>query len=121
VGTFPRVITSACRRLKLAILCSVVHAQISVASERAVDLAERLLQSTSGDVRLAGLAARDSLRLEAGLCLYGNDIDALTTPVEAALVWTIGQSPSFFHLLHTAHVLQSCRLIRLSPIWNPGS
>ena len=42
-------------------------------------------------MRLAGLGARDSLRLEAGLCLYGNDIDKSTTPVEAALTWTIGK------------------------------
>ena len=39
----------------------------------------------------AGLGARDSLRLEAGLCLYGNDIDTTTTPVEAGLMWTIGK------------------------------
>lgn len=38
----------------------------------------------------AGLGARDSLRLEAGLCLYGNDIDESTNPAEGALVWTIG-------------------------------
>jgi len=42
-------------------------------------------------VKPAGLAARDSLRLEAGLCLYGNDIDENTTPVEASLAWTIGE------------------------------
>lgn len=38
----------------------------------------------------AGLGARDSLRLEAGLCLYGNDIDETTTPVEANLAWVMG-------------------------------
>lgn len=44
----------------------------------------------NSEVKLAGLGARDSLRLEAGLCLYGNDIDETTTPVEASLLWTIG-------------------------------
>ena len=41
-------------------------------------------------VKPAGLGARDSLRLEAGLCLYGNDIDETINPVEASLLWTIG-------------------------------
>ncbi len=42
------------------------------------------------EVKPAGLGARDSLRLEAGLCLYGNDIDENTNPIEAGLGWTIG-------------------------------
>lgn len=59
---------------------------------RAVELAEQLLGVP--DVWLAGLAARDSLRLEAGLCLYGNDIDETVTPAEAGLMWTLGRSTS---------------------------
>jgi hypothetical protein len=51
----------------------------------AEDIAKRLLEHP--DVEPIGLGARDSLRLEAGLCLYGNDIDTTTTPVEAALEW----------------------------------
>ncbi|WBV42513.1 glycine cleavage system aminomethyltransferase GcvT [Pseudoroseomonas cervicalis] len=63
--------------------------EISVPAERAEALAKRLLALPG--VVPAGLGARDSLRLEAGLCLYGNDIDETTSPVEAALVWTIGK------------------------------
>ncbi|WP_110647639.1 glycine cleavage system aminomethyltransferase GcvT [Salinicola peritrichatus] len=44
------------------------------------------------EVEPIGLGARDSLRLEAGLCLYGHDIDATTTPVEASLSWAVGKS-----------------------------
>ncbi|KAG6416485.1 hypothetical protein SASPL_123915 [Salvia splendens] len=47
--------------------------EISVPSENAVDLAKAILEKSEGKVRLTGLGARDSLRLEAGLCLYGND------------------------------------------------
>jgi len=65
--------------------------EISVPPERAEDVAEQLLNVKTGSVKLAGLGARDSLRLEAGLCLYGNDIDDRITPVEAGLVWTIGK------------------------------
>jgi len=54
----------------------------------AVSVAEALLARS--EVRPAGLGARDSLRLEAGLCLYGSDIDAGTSPVEAGLAWTFG-------------------------------
>ncbi|MDB5371266.1 MAG: glycine cleavage system protein [Roseomonas sp.] len=63
--------------------------EISVPAERAESLARALL-ALPGAVP-AGLGARDSLRLEAGLCLYGNDIDETTSPVEANLVWTIGK------------------------------
>lgn len=56
-----------------------------------VYVAERLLEVNNEIIKLAGLGARDSLRLEAGLCLYGNDIDEKTTPVEAGLSWTIGK------------------------------
>lgn len=52
-------------------------------------MSEILLQSE--DVELAGLGARDSLRLEAGLCLYGSDLNENITPVEAGLTWTIGK------------------------------
>lgn len=44
-----------------------------------------------GAVRLAGLGARDSLRLEAGMCLYGSDIDEGVNPVEAGLAWLVGE------------------------------
>ncbi|MFA5581619.1 MAG: glycine cleavage system aminomethyltransferase GcvT [Paracoccaceae bacterium] len=61
--------------------------EISLAAEHAVDFARALLAGP--DVAPAGLGARDSLRLEAGLCLYGQDIDATTTPAEAAIGWAI--------------------------------
>ncbi|KAM9592808.1 aminomethyltransferase, mitochondrial [Trichechus inunguis] len=63
--------------------------EISVPAAEAVHLAMALLENP--EVKLAGLAARDSLRLEAGLCLYGNDIDEHTTPVEGSLSWTLGK------------------------------
>jgi aminomethyltransferase len=61
--------------------------EISVTVDSVTRVAELLLANPQ--VRLAGLGARDSLRLEAGLCLYGQDIDLNTTPVEAALEWAI--------------------------------
>jgi glycine cleavage system T protein (aminomethyltransferase) len=63
--------------------------EISAPAEDAERLAEALLALPGAAP--AGLGARDSLRLEAGLCLYGNDIDETTSPVEAALTWTIGK------------------------------
>ena len=64
--------------------------EISVAAKDAERLATRLLDDPA--VLPIGLGARDSLRLEAGLCLYGHDIDATTTPVEAALEWSVQKS-----------------------------
>ena len=64
--------------------------QISVPQSQVVNLIETLLLSKEADVKMIGLGARDSLRLEAGLCLYGNDIDESTTPVEASLTWLVG-------------------------------
>jgi aminomethyltransferase len=61
--------------------------EISLAPAQAADLVEHLLGQEG--VAPAGLGARDSLRLEAGLCLWGQDIDETTTPVEAALEWAI--------------------------------
>jgi aminomethyltransferase len=64
--------------------------EISVPAEQAVRLAKALIANS--DVLPIGLGARDSLRLEAGLCLYGHDIDTTTTPVEGALEWSIQKS-----------------------------
>ncbi|MDV4145121.1 glycine cleavage system aminomethyltransferase GcvT [Shimia sp. FJ5] len=61
--------------------------EISVPDGSAEALCRALLEME--EVEAIGLGARDSLRLEAGLCLYGNDIDAGTSPVEAALTWAI--------------------------------
>ncbi|XP_076447614.1 aminomethyltransferase, mitochondrial-like [Babylonia areolata] len=66
--------------------------EISVPASAIVGVIEGLLSSREGDVKMVGLGARDSLRLEAGLCLYGNDIDESTTPVEASLTWLISKS-----------------------------
>ncbi|MDO8606896.1 MAG: glycine cleavage system aminomethyltransferase GcvT [Phaeospirillum sp.] len=63
--------------------------EISVPAARAEELVRALLALPG--VAPAGLGARDSLRLEAGLCLYGSDIDAATTPVEANLSWILGK------------------------------
>jgi len=64
--------------------------EISVPADHAQRLAKALLGDS--DVLPIGLGARDSLRLEAGLCLYGHDIDSTTTPVEGALEWSIQKS-----------------------------
>ncbi|HMN20180.1 MAG TPA: glycine cleavage system aminomethyltransferase GcvT [Ottowia sp.] len=61
--------------------------EISLPGERAEAFARALLAQS--EVRPIGLGARNSLRLEAGLCLYGNDIDTTTTPIEAGLNWAL--------------------------------
>ncbi|GHE47432.1 aminomethyltransferase [Camelimonas fluminis] len=63
--------------------------EISVANDDAGALWDLLL--TAAQVKPAGLGARDSLRLEAGLCLYGHDLNQEISPVEAALTWSIGK------------------------------
>jgi aminomethyltransferase len=63
--------------------------EISVPAKAAEEVARGLLASP--EVWPIGLGARDSLRLETGLCLYGHDIDESTTPIEADLAWTIGK------------------------------
>ena len=61
--------------------------EISIPPDRASDIATALLEDES--VAPIGLGARDSLRLEAGMCLYGSDLDETTTPIEAGLAWAI--------------------------------
>ena len=61
--------------------------EISIPAEQAEKFARRLLDEP--EAAPAGLGARDSLRLEAGLCLYGHDIDETTSPIEAGLAWSI--------------------------------
>jgi aminomethyltransferase len=68
--------------------------EIGVPNETAVDIWTRLLEHQ--EVEPIGLAARDSLRLEMGYCLYGHDIDDTTSPVEAGLSWVIGKENTSF-------------------------
>ena len=63
--------------------------EISLPNDAAARLAQTLL--AHDDVEPVGLGARDSLRLEAGLCLYGHDIDTATSPIEAGLTWAVGK------------------------------
>lgn len=79
--------------------------EISMAAADALPLWRTLLQSP--EVKPCGLGARDSLRLEAGLCLYGHELDETTSPVEAGLAWSIprrrrdeGGFPSFDRIRH---------------------
>jgi len=64
--------------------------ELSIPNASLVELANALVAHERLEV--AGLGARDALRLEAGLCLYGNDMDENITPIEAGLTWTIAKS-----------------------------
>ncbi len=64
--------------------------EISVSNDKAAELADTL--TSFEEVEWIGLGARDSLRLECGLCLYGHDLDTTTTPVEASLLWGISKN-----------------------------
>lgn len=66
--------------------------EIAMPASAAVSIASKLLEDPN--VNPTGLGARDSLRLEGGLCLYGNDLDQSTNPIEGALGWTIGPPKS---------------------------
>ncbi|KAJ4380456.1 Aminomethyltransferase, mitochondrial [Didymella sp. IMI 355093] len=65
--------------------------EISIPSSATEAVTQFLLDNAKDELRFAGLGARDTLRLEAGMCLYGHDLDDTTTPVEAALSWIIGK------------------------------
>nr|CAG4641656.1 EOG090X057R [Eurycercus lamellatus] len=65
--------------------------EVSVPPEAASDIVDKLLTSSKGALKLAGLGARDSLRLEAGLCLYGSDMNESINPIEASLAWLVAK------------------------------
>ena len=67
-----------------------IPCQISLPPDAASTITETI--ASSPYVQLTGLGARDSLRLEAGMCLYGNDLDESISPVEAGLAWVVGKS-----------------------------
>jgi aminomethyltransferase len=70
--------------------------EVSVPNDRIIEFMETLLEQVDPATNehfgmLVGLAARDSLRLEAGLCLYGHDLNESVSPIEAQLAWTISK------------------------------
>jgi aminomethyltransferase len=77
--------------------------EISLPATAALDFAQRLLADSA--VKPIGLGARDSLRLEAGLCLYGHDMDTSTSPVEAGLTWAIQKSRQIGGFLGEGRIL----------------
>jgi aminomethyltransferase len=92
--------------------------EISIPGEETVAVTEALLQTaTENRLQLAGLGARDSLRLEAGMCLYGHDLNDTTTPVEATLSWVIGKDRRTSGGFHGSEVI----LGQLTPKSKGGS
>lgn len=80
--------------------------ELSVLSSEAVEIVENLLKIAGPDqLRLAGLGARDSLRLEAGMCLYGHDLDDSITPVEAGLSWVVHKDRRVTSGFHGSEVI----------------
>ena len=80
--------------------------EISIPPDATVAVTDALLKSAGPEkLRLAGLGARDSLRLEAGMCLYGHDLDDTTTPVEAGLAWIVSRERRASGGFHGAEVI----------------
>ncbi|KAK9367008.1 hypothetical protein V1509DRAFT_203385 [Lipomyces kononenkoae] len=65
--------------------------EISIPNDETLAFSEILLGQSNSVVKLAGLGVRDALRLEVGLCLYGQDLDETTTPIQASLSWVVGK------------------------------
>jgi aminomethyltransferase len=92
--------------------------EVSIPESETVAVTEALLQTATPErLQLAGLGARDSLRLEAGMCLYGHDLDETTTPVEAALSWIIGKDRKTAGGFHGSDIILS----QLTPKSKGGS
>lgn len=94
--------------------------ELSVPKDHALEFSRLLLDHE--DCAPAGLGARDSLRLEAGLCLYGNDIDQTTSPIEASLTWAIqkrrreeGGFPGAERILSELHNGATRKLVGIVP------
>lgn len=92
--------------------------EISLPPHLTQSFTESILQKATPDrLRLAGLGARDSLRLEAGMCLYGHDLNDSITPVEAGLSWIIGKDRRAGGGFHGADVI----LRQLKPVKDGGA
>lgn len=86
--------------------------EISVHNDQVINFVNLLLKDER--VKPAGLGARDSLRLEAGLCLHGNDIDESTNPAEAGLMWTVRKTPVFLYIFTSFHKIY----LRIESFWD---